>query len=82
MDSICPACSRLIYDRKRTTCGFCGAGIPPELMFTEVEIKAHRDEMDRIEAERKVLKEKEEQEELERRKSQIDYIQFLQIDQS
>jgi hypothetical protein len=51
-------------------------------MFTEVEIKAHRDEMDRIEAERKVLKEKEEQEELERRKSQIDYIQFLQIDQS
>ena len=29
----CPACMRALYDRKRKTCGYCGASIPEEVRF-------------------------------------------------
>jgi len=36
----CPTCQRLLYNRRLTTCGFCGALIPASLRFTAEEIAA------------------------------------------
>jgi hypothetical protein len=36
----CPKCSGVIYNRRLNTCGFCSAKLPPELLFTAVEIEA------------------------------------------
>ena len=46
MSYLCPKCSRVIYDRRLKTCGFCGAELPAELRFTADEIAA----MDKKEA--------------------------------
>ncbi|MBI5767181.1 MAG: hypothetical protein HZA93_05250 [Verrucomicrobia bacterium] len=39
----CPACRRSLYDRKRTTCGYCGARLPDDLRFS----KPMRDALER-----------------------------------
>jgi len=36
----CPKCQRVLYNRRLTRCGFCGAPIPEELRFTPEEIAA------------------------------------------
>ena len=53
----CPTCDRLLYNRRLTHCGFCGAQIPEELRFTpeeiavldgkSAELEAHRLERER-----------------------------------
>lgn len=35
----CPTCNGVLYDRRRKTCGFCGAEIPAELLFTPAELE-------------------------------------------
>lgn len=34
----CPKCNGLVYNRRSNTCGFCGALLPAELLFTAEEI--------------------------------------------
>ena len=38
----CPACNRILYNRRLKNCGFCGALLPEHLRFT-------REEVDRLE---------------------------------
>ena len=40
----CPSCHGVLYDRRRKTCGFCGAELPPELLFTSAELERLRRE--------------------------------------
>ncbi|MGB0581165.1 MAG: hypothetical protein ACPGVU_15820, partial [Limisphaerales bacterium] len=40
----CPSCDRVLYNRRLTKCGFCGADIPIEQRFTpEEEAKLDRE---------------------------------------
>ena len=34
----CPACNRILYNRRLKNCGFCGALLPENLRFTPEEI--------------------------------------------
>jgi hypothetical protein len=36
----CPKCSGVIYNRRNKTCGFCGAELPAELLFSAAELEA------------------------------------------
>ena len=38
----CPNCHGVLYDRKRSICGFCGATVPPELLFTPSQLEVLR----------------------------------------
>jgi len=49
----CPACQRVLYNRRLTHCGFCGADIPQHLRFTPEEITALRRELAELEQRRK-----------------------------
>jgi len=62
----CPACSRLLYSRSRRTCGFCGAELPAEMLFSGEGIAAIRAEQVAIEVRRAREKAKEEEEMKER----------------
>ena len=35
----CPKCSGVIYNRRLKTCGYCGAELPPELLFSPAELE-------------------------------------------
>ena len=35
----CPKCNRVIYNRRNKMCGYCGAEVPPELLFSAAEIE-------------------------------------------
>jgi hypothetical protein len=35
----CPKCGRVIYNRRLNPCGYCGAALPPELLFSPAEIE-------------------------------------------
>ncbi len=64
MSHYCPSCQRVLYNRRLTHCGFCGAPIPQSLRFTPEEIAAldrKMAEMDqqRRERERKAAEEDE-----------------------
>lgn len=45
MDYICQECRRVLYNRRLTHCGFCGAPIPEELRFTPEQIAKLDQEM-------------------------------------
>jgi len=45
----CPSCQRVLYDRRRKTCGFCGAELPPELLFTPEQVENLRKEAEAAE---------------------------------
>ena len=45
----CPNCPRLLYDRRLTHCGYCGAPIPESLRFTEEQIAAIDQDMAELE---------------------------------
>ena len=47
----CPKCQGVIYNRRNKRCGFCGAELPAELLFTAEAIAA----MDKEEAMAKEL---------------------------
>tara|TARA_Y100001934_G_C12356449_1_gene778450 strand:+ start:2186 stop:2425 length:240 start_codon:yes stop_codon:yes gene_type:complete len=54
----CPSCERVLYNRRASQCGYCGAHIPEELRFTADE----EAELDRQLAELKALRDKREAE--------------------
>jgi hypothetical protein len=58
----CPSCHRLLYSRKHSTCGFCGAELPPEVLFTEAEIAAIKAAQEDLAMRRAKAKAKEEEE--------------------
>lgn len=35
----CPSCNGVLYDRRRKACGFCGAEVPAEFLFTPAELE-------------------------------------------
>jgi hypothetical protein len=35
----CPKCNGVIYNRRNKICGYCGAELPPELLFSAAEIE-------------------------------------------
>ena len=51
--NLCPNCQRILYDRRLTNCGYCGARIPDELRFTPERIAELDQEMAIMEEERK-----------------------------
>ena len=71
----CPSCHRVLYDRRLTHCGFCGADIPEGLRFTPKEITAQDREMKQLEQQSKqrqmVVDKKEKEEEDRRRKERL-----------
>ncbi len=40
MSNHCPTCNGVIYNRRCKTCGYCGAELPAQLLFTAAEIEA------------------------------------------
>jgi len=40
----CPTCQGVVYNRRNKLCGFCGAELPAELLFTAEEIAAMKKE--------------------------------------
>ena len=49
----CPSCQRVLYNRRLTHCGFCGAEIPERLRFTPEEIAALDRKMAEMEEQRR-----------------------------
>jgi hypothetical protein len=47
VSQFCPKCSGVIYNRRSKLCGFCGAELPAELLFSPEELEV----LDRHEAE-------------------------------
>lgn len=58
----CPECERLLYSRRHKTCGFCGAELPEECLFTAEEAAAIAAEQKAINDRRAADKAKEEKE--------------------
>ena len=52
MNNQCPSCQRLLYDRRLTHCGYCGAAIPKSLRFTDEQIAAIDQDMAELEEQR------------------------------
>ncbi len=44
----CPNCKRLLYSRQHKHCGFCGAELPPGVVFSAEEIAAVQAEQQAI----------------------------------
>ncbi len=53
MNSQCPSCHRILYNRRLKNCGFCGAPIPEELRFTAEEAAALDRKMAELEEQRR-----------------------------
>jgi hypothetical protein len=52
MNHNCPSCQKVLYNRRLTHCGFCGAQIPDSLRFTAEEIAALDQRMAELEEQR------------------------------
>ncbi|HSU56607.1 MAG TPA: hypothetical protein VLT36_21285 [Candidatus Dormibacteraeota bacterium] len=70
----CPNCHGVLYDRKRNTCGFCGATLPPELLFTPAQVEVLRHDANSAEQRRQ---EKEADEKLRRDREIGDSSQWM-----
>lgn len=53
MNHLCPACQRVLYDRRLANCGYCGAKIPDKLRFSPERIAELEEEMASLEKERR-----------------------------
>ncbi len=63
----CPKCNGVVYSRRHKLCGFCGAELPAEFLFTDAELAALAMEDAEAESRRKARKAKDEAEARERR---------------
>ena len=68
MSQHCPKCNGVVYSRRHKFCGFCGAELPAEFLFTKEELAALAKEDADADKQRKVRKAKDEAEQQERRK--------------
>jgi hypothetical protein len=71
MEYRCPACQRLLYNRRLTRCGFCAAEIPESLRFSKGEIAALDHEMAELQ-ERRLQRQRAAAEEKEARRKRDD----------
>lgn len=46
MSHHCPDCQRVLYSRRLTHCGYCGAAIPESMRFTSEEVAARDREIE------------------------------------
>ena len=58
----CPTCNREVYSRRHKHCGFCGAELPAEFLFTEAELAELDAEAEQRRQERKAKEQKEAEE--------------------
>ena len=63
----CPKCNGLVYNRRHKLCGFCGAELPAEILFTQPELDAMAKMEAEAEQRRQLEKTQEEAQEKERR---------------
>ena len=68
----CPSCQRVLYNRRLTHCGFCGALIPESLRFTPDEIAALDREMAKLEQQRRTRQQAAARDEEERQREADD----------
>ena len=61
----CPKCNGVIYNRRSKICGFCGAELPPELLFSPAELEVLDKNAAEHTAEQQVIRARLEAEELE-----------------
>ena len=54
----CPTCNREVYSRRHKRCGFCGAELPAEFLFTEAELAVLELEENQRRLERQAKEEK------------------------
>ncbi len=66
----CPKCNRLVYSRRHKRCGFCGAELPAEFLFTQAELDVMAKAEAEAEQRRQLQKAQEQIEEQERRERQ------------
>ncbi len=45
----CPKCNGILYDRRLKACGFCGAAIPKEFLFTPAQLENLRQDAEKSE---------------------------------
>ena len=64
----CPKCEGIVYSRRHKFCGFSGAELPAEFLFSEDELAALAKEDAEADNRRSAHKAKDEAEEQERRK--------------
>jgi hypothetical protein len=69
MEYKCPVCSRLVYDRRRKSCGYCGACLPTSFAFSQEELDKLDAELELLAEQRQVLKLQEEAEEQQRQQA-------------
>jgi len=55
----CPMCNRQVYSRRHKRCGYCGAELPTEFLFTTAEVAALDAEAEQRRLERQAKEEKE-----------------------
>jgi predicted nucleic acid-binding Zn ribbon protein len=67
----CPACERVLYNRRLSHCGFCGTQIPESLRFTPEEMAAIDQQMVQLEKQRRQRERDAEEEEAARRTTMI-----------
>ena len=63
----CPKCSGVIYNRRNKICGYCGAELPAELLFSKAELEVLDKKVAEITAEHEKIRARLEAEELEHR---------------
>lgn len=61
----CPKCNGVIYNRRSKLCGFCGAELPPELLFSPAELEVLDKNAAEHTAEQQTIRARLEAEELE-----------------
>ena len=69
MSHHCPSCQRVLYNRRLTNCGFCGANIPQSLRFNSEEIATLEQKMAELEEQRRQRESAAAKEEEERRRA-------------
>jgi hypothetical protein len=75
----CPACQRMIFNRRLLRCDFCGAEIPESLRFTAEEIARLDRNMAESEERRKRREAEQEEEEMRRAREQSSSSDFPTI---
>ncbi len=69
MSHQCPNCQRVLYNRRLTHCGFCGAQIPQSLRFSSEESAALDRKMTELEVQRRQRERAAAKEDEERRRN-------------
>jgi hypothetical protein len=56
----CPKCNGVLYNRSHKTCGFCGATVPQEFLFTPAQLETLRQDAEKSQKRAEELRAEEE----------------------